>query len=58
MRVSVYKLDDGAMAVLVEASPGRGLSPVMLSDVTPENVEGRLTPLIEEMRRPRQTQLS
>lgn len=57
MRVSVYKLEDGKMDVLVESTPGKGRSPVMLPDVTREDVVERVLPLVTQMRRPKGAQL-
>lgn len=53
MRVSVYRLPEGKMSVLVEASTGRGLSPVMVEGVTSENVVHKVLPLVTQMRRPK-----
>ena len=58
MRVSVYKLEDGAMAVLVEASPGKGFAPVLTHGVTPANVTELVRPVIDRMRRPKQPRRS
>lgn len=53
MKVSVYKLDGGGLAVLVQASPGKGKTPVLLQEITPENIKSRVGPLLVEMGRPR-----
>jgi hypothetical protein len=56
MKVMVYLMDNREMAVLVLASPGKGLAPVMLSDITLENIEARTLPVIAAARRGRLTQ--
>lgn len=55
MRVSVYKLENGRQDVLVEASPGSGLAPVLIPNVTKEDIKSRVLPVVVEMRRPKQT---
>ncbi len=50
MKVSIYKLPDGTMDALVEASPGNGKAPVVLRGVTPENVVGVVLPVVREMK--------
>lgn len=57
MKVSVYKLETGGLTVLVQSSPGKGRAPVLLSDVTLENIKGRVLPLVEELRGPKQPQV-
>lgn len=56
MRVRVYVLEEGEMDVLVEASPGKGRSPILLKGITPENVVDQVGPVIEDMRRSREVQ--
>lgn len=46
MRVSVYRLPDGSMDVMVEASPGSGKSPVLVQGVTQDNVIEAVHPLV------------
>lgn len=58
MRVSVYKGIDGPMTALVVASPGKGRPPVLLSNITEENVVRSVLPVIEGMRLPKGEQLS
>lgn len=53
VKVSIYKAQEGEMAILVEASPGRGRAPVVLSGVTRENLTEKLEPVTEAMRRPK-----
>lgn len=53
MKVSVYKNEDGTMSVLVQASPGKGRSPVLLSGVTPENVVQMVRQVVDGMRLPK-----
>ncbi len=53
MLVSVYKVADGVLDVLVQASPGKGLSPVLLQAITSVDVVERVGKLVEEVRRPR-----
>lgn len=50
MRVSVYKLDDGRMDVLVEASPGSGKAPVVIQGVTQEDLVQRVGPVVDAQR--------
>ncbi len=61
MKVSVYLGAEGMMDVLVQSSPGKGRSPVVLPAITPSNVVARVGPVVEEMRtrkRPKLPQLS
>lgn len=53
MKVLVYKLETGGFSVLVQASPGKGRAPVVLNDVTLENIKGRVLPAVEAARRPK-----
>lgn len=53
MKVSIYKVSKGRRDIMVQASPGKGRSPVVLCDVTPGDVVSRLEPLIDAMRRPK-----
>lgn len=57
MKVSVYKLEDGGVSVLVQASPGKGRSPVMVDGVTKANIREKVLPVITQLRAPRATQL-
>lgn len=50
MKVSIYKLPDGSMDALVEASPGNGRAPVVLRGITPENVVEAVLPVVREMK--------
>lgn len=52
MKVSVYVLEDGGMSVLVQASPGSGLSPALVQEVTQENFKSKVLPVVTRMRRP------
>jgi len=58
MKVYVYNLLAGGQSVMVVASPGRGLSPVLLEAVSRENIQERLLPVIAEMRRIRDLPVS
>ena len=55
MRVYVYKTEGPTMVVLVEASPGSGRAPVLLEGVTRENLVGKVLPVVESMRGPRES---
>jgi len=57
MKVSVYKMDKGKMAVLVESSPGKGRAPVMVPDITVGNVVERTLPIVTQLRRPKGAEL-
>ena len=57
MRVYVYLLEDGVMAAMVQASPGKGRAPVMVQAVTCENVVEKLLPVVAQMRLPRGVKL-
>jgi len=50
MKVSVYKSPDGRMDILVQASPGSGKSPVVVPNVTRDNLVERLGPVIDAQR--------
>lgn len=50
MKVSVYKGLDGALSVLVQASVGKGLAPVMVGGITLKNFQGKVLPVIDAMR--------
>lgn len=54
MRVSIYKLEDGTMSALIQASPGKRRSPVLIQGVTPEDLPGLVAPAVAELRRPRE----
>lgn len=56
MKVSVYKEEGGTMAVLLQASPGKGRPPVLMQGVAPEDVGTLIEPLIPQMRSPRPQQ--
>jgi len=53
VKVSIYKLEDGDMAALVEATPGSRMSPVMVQGITPENVVSKVLPEVVALRRPK-----
>lgn len=53
MKVSVYKDLGGGMTLMVQASPGKGRSPVVIGEVTHKNLREKLLPAIEAMRLPR-----
>lgn len=46
MRVSIYKLADGRIDIMVEAAVGHGKPPVVLQDITSEDFEERLVPVL------------
>lgn len=50
MRVGVYVVRNGKLSVLVEASPGRGMSPVLLPDLEANQVRAAVLPVIQQMR--------
>jgi hypothetical protein len=56
MRVHIYLREDGLMDVLVESSPGRRRSPVLVQGVTQENVVDKVGPVVAQVRGPRETQ--
>ena len=56
MKVSVYKGPEGKLSVLVQASVGGGLAPVVVPEVTLENIQEKVRPLVVAMRRPKRTQ--
>lgn len=58
MKVSVYRSEEGNLSVLVQASPGKGLAPVVLSDVTSDNVKERVKAAVDAMRGPKAEKLS
>lgn len=47
MRISVYKLPDGRLDVMVEAAQGHGKPPVVLQRVTKESLRTDLPPVME-----------
>lgn len=53
MRVSVYKLEDGGLAVLVQSSPGKGRPPVMIGGVTLGNLTAKVLPVVKQLRKPK-----
>lgn len=53
MRVSVFKDEKGELSVLIQASVGRGLAPVLIKDITQENLRSKVLPVVAEMRRPK-----
>ncbi len=50
MKVSIYKLPNGKMDALVEAAVGHGKAPVLVQDVTGENIKERILPVIVHQR--------
>lgn len=50
MKISIYKLPEGRLDVLVEAAPGHGKPPVVLVRVTKENLAERLAPVLDAQR--------
>ena len=57
MKVSIYKHEDGKMSALVQASVGKGLPPVVIQGITPENVEEKIAATVAELRKPRAPRL-
>lgn len=53
MKVSVYVLPEGRRDVLIQASPGSGLAPVLLQEVPRGKVSELILPVVLEMRRDR-----
>lgn len=59
MKVSVYKEDKGKQFVLVQATTGSGLPPVVLPNITKENLRELVFAEVTRMRRPKNpTQVS
>lgn len=56
MKVSVYKGLEGAMSVLVQASPGAGRTPVVIEGITRENIQEKVLPVVVAMRLPKPLQ--
>lgn len=52
VKVYVYKLENGRRDVLVEPTLGNGKAPVLLKEVTSEDILDRVLPVIVEARRP------
>lgn len=50
MKVSVYKVLGDGMAILVQASPGMGRAPIMISGITRKNLKEKVLPVVEGMR--------
>lgn len=50
MKVSVYKGPDGELSVLLQASPGRGRAPVVLSNIDRARIKELVGPEIDKMR--------
>lgn len=55
MRVSIYRVGDGRLDVMVEASPGNGKAPVVLQHITREDFVSRVSPVIDAQRGRRDT---
>lgn len=53
MRIHIFKRADGSLSVMLEPSIGKGLAPVLLQDITPDNVTEKVLPEVEKMRLPR-----
>lgn len=53
MKVTVYKLEDGRMSVLIESTPGKGRAPVLLQGITQENVSSAVLGVVTQLRRPK-----
>lgn len=47
MKVSIYKLPEGRIDIMVEASPGNGKAPVVLQRVTKATVVEKVLPVLE-----------
>ena len=50
MKVSIYKLPDGRIDILVEASPGHGKPPFMLQNVSKDDLVDQLLPVLVAQR--------
>lgn len=50
MKVSVYKETDGALAVLVQASPGSGRIPLVLPGLTKGTLKAAVLQAVKDMR--------
>lgn len=57
VKVSVYKLEQGELAVLVQASPGKGRAPVLLQGITAENIVEKTLPVVVAMRKQKGEQI-
>ncbi len=53
MKVSIYKGPEGRLTALVQSTPGKGRAPVVLNDITAENVLEKVRPVVDAMRLPR-----
>lgn len=53
MKVSIYPIAGGTVDVLVQATPGKGLSPVVLLGLTRENLKTEVGKIVADMRRPK-----
>lgn len=58
MKVSVYKLPDGRIDIMVEAAPGHGKSPVLLRHVSKAELAERVGPVLDAQRGRRPEKLS
>lgn len=54
MRVHIYKMGPEVADVMVESSPGKGRAPVVVRHISPENVVGKVGPIIVAMRKPKE----
>lgn len=50
MKVTVYKLPEGRIDIMVEAAPGHGKPPVLLSHVTKAELAERIGPVLDAQR--------
>lgn len=56
MRVSIYREIGTTLSVLVQASPGSGKPPVLMTGVVKKDIKAVLGPVIEAMRGRREVQ--
>lgn len=50
MKVSIYKLPEGRIDLMVEASTGHGKAPVVLLKITKDNLAAQLAPVLDALR--------
>lgn len=50
MKVTLYKGKAGKLSILVEAAIGHGKPPVLIPEVTRENLRGLLAPVLDHQK--------
>lgn len=56
MKVSIYPREDGKVDILVQASPGKGRSPVVLAGVDRSALKAVLLPAVVAARGPKKAE--